>query len=128
MSIRKTTERHARSVILSQCRQFVEDTTWDEPGTVWDRRVEDLAKILDAETGADISQNAIADLRELLTTLEEIQSVDAGTHHRIRLTESRTVDNRPDLLDELNQTLRDNMAELIQVAAFRATDEGQVAA
>ncbi|MCO4257353.1 hypothetical protein [Pseudarthrobacter cellobiosi] len=128
MSIRKTTERHARAVILSQCRQFIEDTTWDEPGTVWDRRVENLAKMLDAETGADISQKAIADLRELVTTLEEIQSVDAGTHHRIVMNTALTIDNRPDLRDELNQTLRDNIAELLQVAAFRATDDRQVAA
>lgn len=128
MSIRKTTERHARATILSQARQFVEDTPWDEPGHVWDNRLEELAKHLDNETGADISAKATADLRELITTLEEIQSVDAGTHYRIRITESRTVDNRPDLLDELNQTLRDNMAELLQVAAFKSTDESQVAA
>ena len=127
MSIRKTTERHAKAVILSQCRQFIEDTTWDEPGTVWDRRSDDLAAHLQAETGADIPA-AMYDLRELLTTLEEIQSVDAGTHHRIVLNQALTIDNRPDLRDELAITLRDNVAELLQVAAFKATDEGRVSA
>ena len=127
MSIRKTTERHAKAVILSQCRQFIEDTTWDEPGHVWDRRSDELAAHLQHETGADIPA-AIADLRELLTTLEEIQSVDAGTHHRIVLNQALTIDNRPDLRDELAVTLRDNVAELLQVAAFKATDEGKVAA
>ena len=126
MSIRKTTERHAKAVILEQCREFIANTPWDEPGHIWDARAELLAAELQHLTGADIPA-AIADLRELLTTLEEIQSVDAGTHHRIRLTDNRVVDNRPDLLDELAVTLRDNVAELLQVAAFKATDEGKVA-
>lgn len=128
MSTRKTTERHARSVILSQCRQFIEDTPWDEPGTEWDRRVEELAKHLDDQTGADISEKAIPDLRELLTTLEEIQSVDAGTHHRIKMNTALTIDNRPDLLDELHELTRQNVSELLQAGSFRAVDEGRVAA
>lgn len=127
MSIRKTTERHAKAVILEQCRQFIADTTWDEPGHVWDQRSEVLAAELQHHTGADIPK-AISDLRELLTTLEEIQSVDAGTHHRIVLNQALTIDNRPDLLDELAVTLRDNVAELLQVAAFKATDESREAA
>jgi|GEM_PF-4786838 len=127
MSIRKTTERHAKAVILEQCRQFIEDTTWDEPGHVWDQRAEALAAELQHHTGADIPA-AISDLRELLTTLEEIQSVDAGTHYRIVLNQALTIDNRPDLLDELAVTLRDNVAELLQVSAFKATDEGRAAA
>lgn len=128
MSTRKTTERHARAVILATCRQFIEDTPWDEPGTAWDARVEELAKALDHETGADISEKAIPDLRELLTTLEEIQSVEAGTHHRIIMNTALTINNRPDLLDELHSTLRDNTYELLQAGAFRAVDEGRVAA
>lgn len=127
MSTRKVTEERARAIILSQARQFVEDTAWDEPGHIWDHRVENLAKFLDNETGADISEKAVADLRELITTLEEIQSVDSGTHPSIDLNRSGTIDNRPDLHDTLNQTLRDNLAELLQVSAFRPL-EGQVAA
>lgn len=128
MSIRKVTERAARSIILSQCRQFVEETTWDEPGHIWDQRVEKLAKYLDHETGADVSAKAIADLRELVTTLEEIQSVDAGTHYRIRLNQALTIDNRPDLLDELHTLARTNVSELLQVSAFKSTDDRMVAA
>lgn len=128
MSTRKVTAERASAIILSHSRQFIEDTPWDEPGHVWDHRVENLAKFLDNETGADISEKATADLRELLTTLEEIQSVDAGTHPDIELNESRTVDNRTDLHDRLAQTLRDNVAELLQVSAFRSIIDGQVAA
>lgn len=127
MSIRKVTEERARQIILSHSRQFVEDTTWDEPGHIWDHRVEKLAKFLDNETGADISEKAIPDLRELLTTLEEIQSVDTGTHPDIGLNRSGTVDNRNDLRDRLGQTLDDNVRELMQSGAFRAID-GKVAA
>lgn len=128
MSIRKITEREARSIILSQARQFTEDTPWDEPGHLWDQRVEALAKHLDNETGADISEKATADLRELITTLEEIQSVDAGTHPRIDLNRSGTIDNRPDLLDELYELARTNVTELLQVSAFRPILESRVAA
>lgn len=122
MSIRKTTERHARAVILSQCRQFIEDTPADEPGHLWDRRTDELALALQSETGADIP-NAMSDLRELLTTLEEIQSVDAGTHHRI----DARYNNQADLRDELANTLRDNVSELLSVAAFRPISERLVA-
>lgn len=127
MSTRKTTTRHARAIVLSQCRQFVEDTTRDEPGHVWDRRVEELAKYLDVQTGADIAEKAIPDLRELITTLEEIQSVDTGTHYRIILNTALTIDNRPDLRDELARTLHDNVTELLQAGNFRTTDERQAA-
>lgn len=126
MSIRKTTEHQARATILDQCRQFIEDTAWDEPGHVWDQRTETLAHELQHLTGADIPA-AMGDLRELITTLEEIQSVDAGTHPDINYNASLTIDNRPDILDHLNQTLRDNMAELLSVAAFRPITERQAA-
>ncbi|GGH93943.1 hypothetical protein ACFFGR_09495 [Arthrobacter liuii] len=123
MSIRKTTERHARAVILSQCRQFTEDTPWDEPGHEWDERAERLAKYLDNELGTDISAKAMGDLRELLTTLEEIQSVDAGTHHRI----DTRYNNQADLRDELANTLHDNVTEVLSVGAFKAIQEGRAA-
>ena len=127
MSTRKVTEEHARRIILSHARQFVEDTTWDEPGHIWDQRLEKLAKFLDNETGTDISEKATADLRELVTTLEEIQSVDTGTHPDIELNRSGTVDNRNDLRDRLAQTLQDNVAELLQISAFRPIIERQAA-
>lgn len=123
MSIRKTTTTHARATVLSQCRQFVEDTPHDEPGHVWDQRTETLAKYLDAELGTDISEKAMYDLRELLTTLEEIQSVDAGTHHRI----DTRFNNQADLRDELNAVLQDNVSEVLSVAAFKPTPEGRAA-
>lgn len=128
MSTRKISTAQAQAIILSQARQFIEDTPWDEPGHVWDRRLEHLAKFLDNETGADINEKATADLRELITTLEEIQSVDAGTHPEITLNASRTIDNRPDLHDRLGRILSDNLNELLQISAFRPLKESRVAA
>jgi hypothetical protein len=127
MSIRKVTEAHARQIILSQCRQFVEDTPAREPGHEWDIRLENLANHLTNETGADIG-NATADLRELITTLEELQSMDTNTHYRIVLNQALTIDNRPDLRDELNLDLRDELAMVLQIAAFRPAKETRVAA
>jgi hypothetical protein len=127
MSIRRVTEEHARQIILSQCRRFVEDTPAREPGHEWDARLENLAKHLSTETGADI-ENALADLRELITTLEELQSVDTCTHHRIVLNQALTIDNRPDLRDELNRDLSDELAMVLSVAAFRPAKEAKVAA
>lgn len=119
MSTRKTTLQQARATLLSQCRQHVEDTPWDEPGHVWDQRTERLAKFLDVLLGTDISEKAMYDLRELLTTLEELQSLDAGTHYRIVMNTALTIDNRPDLRDELNQVLNDNVTEVLSVGAFK---------
>jgi hypothetical protein len=127
MSIRRVTEEHARRIILSASRQFVEDTPAREPGHEWDARLENLAKHLSAETGADI-ENAVSDLRELITTLEELQSVDTNTHYRIVLNAALTIDNRPDLRDELNRDLRDELAMVLQIAAFRPAKETSVAA
>ncbi|WP_427130405.1 hypothetical protein [Pseudarthrobacter sp. S9] len=119
MSTRKVTEDRARQIILSQCRQFVEDTPAAEPGHEWDIRVEHLAKHLDSETGADISEKATGAIRELLATLEELQSVELGTHWRIVINRDLTIDNRPDLRDELtHRTLRDHMYALLQESAF----------
>lgn len=117
MTTRIVTEERARQIILSQCRQFVEDTPWDEAGHLWDNRCENLANHLTAQTGANIG-DAMYDLRELLTTVEELQSVEAGTHHRILINHALTIDNRPDLRDELTRTLGDNMSELLTVAGF----------
>lgn len=123
MSIRKTTTRQARATVLSQCRQFVEETPHDEPGHIWDERAETLGKFLDVLLGTDISEKAMSDLRELITTLEEIQSVDAGTHHRI----DTRFNNQADLRDELANTLHDNVTELLSVAAFKPIAEGRAA-
>lgn len=123
MSTRKTTTEQARATLLSQARQFIEDTPWDEPGHVWDQRTEQLAKYLDHELGTDISEKAMPDLRELLTTLEELQSVDAGTHHRI----DTRYQNQDDLRHELNQVLHDNVSEVLSVGAFKPIPEGRAA-
>jgi hypothetical protein len=120
MSVAKITEERARQIILSQAKQFVEDTPWDEPGTAWDARLEHLAKFLSSETGADIAEKATPDLRELITTLEELQSLDNGTHWRIQVNTAHEIDNRQDLRDEFNGVLRDNMYELLQASTFRA--------
>lgn len=128
MSTRKLTRSDARAMILADCRQFVEDTPWDEPGHLWDQRTEELAKALDYKAGTDISEKAMGDLRELLTTLEEIQSLENGTHYRIVTNRALTIDNRPDLADELNRTLEDNVTEVLSVGAFKATDDALKAA
>lgn len=127
MTVSIITDARARQLITSQCRQFVEDTPADEPGHEWDNRVEHLAKHLAAATGADI-ENAVSELREILTTIEELQSVDAGTHWRIRKNRALTIDNTADLLDELtNKTLPEQLYFLLQVAGFRPAREGAAA-
>lgn len=129
MSTRKVTEERARQIILSQCRQYIEDSPAIESGVEEDARFEHLAKFLAAETGADIG-NALRELDEVLTTLAELESVDAGTHQDIELNGSGTVDNREDIRDRLtNVQLRDEMYMLLQQSAFRALNpQGKLAA
>lgn len=124
MTAATVTDARAREIILAKCRAFVEETSADEPGHEWDNRVEVLAKRLDAEIGANISDKATSELREVLVTFEELQSVDAGTHWRIRKNRALTIDNTPDLRDELtNITLPEQLFFLLQVSGFRAAAE-----
>lgn len=119
MSIAKLSEPFARRTILSQCKQFVEDTPANEPQHEEDHRFENLAKFLSWATGADVYEKALSQLDELITTLQELQSLDVGTHQDILLNESRTVDNRDEIRDRLDQLLADNLFQLLQSAAFR---------
>ncbi|MDQ0241238.1 hypothetical protein [Arthrobacter bambusae] len=127
MSIAKLTETQARATILSQCRQFVEDTPAKEPQHEEEYRFENLAKFLSFTTGADIYEKATSWLDEVITTIQEQQSLDTGTHQDIELNESRTVDNRDMIRDRLDQLLADQLYSLLQAAAFR-TAKKKVAA
>lgn len=119
MSIAKLSEPNARNTILSQCRQFVEDTPANEAGHDEEFRFENLAKFLSFTTGADVYEKALSQLDELITTLQELQSLECETHPDILLNESRTLDNRDIIREGLDQLLDDNMSQLLQSAAFR---------
>lgn len=120
MSIAKITENKARAIILSQCRQFVEDTPAHEATRDEDHRFENLAKFLSFTTGADINEKASSELDEVITTLQELQSLECGTHPDIELNESRTVDNRDLIREGLDGLLRDQLYALLQAASFKA--------
>ena len=119
MSVRKITEQWARRTILSQCKQFIEDTPARETVADEEARFENLAKFLSFVTGADINEKASSALDELVTTLAELQSLDTGTHPDIELNESRTVDNRDMIRDNLDSLIGDQLYTLLQVSAFR---------
>lgn len=119
MSIAKLAEPFARQTILSQCKQFVEDTPANEAAHDEEYRFENLAKFLSWATGADVYEKALSQLDELITTIQELQSLDCETHPDILLNESRTVDNRDEIRDRLDQLLADNLYSLLQSAAFR---------
>ena len=120
MSIPKITETEARNIIVSQAKQFVEDTPARESSADEDHRFENLAKWLSFATGADIQEKALQELDEIITTIQELQSLDVGTHPDIELNESRTVDNRDLIRENLDSLLRDQLYNLLQSASFKA--------
>jgi hypothetical protein len=117
--MRKITEKQARDTILSQCKQFVEDTPARESSADEDARFENMARFLSFAIGADVYEKAMHELDEVITTLQELQSLDVGTHQDIELNESRTVDNRDQIRERLDSLLADNLYNVIQAAAFR---------
>lgn len=117
--MRKITEKQAHDIITSQCKQFVEDTPANESGADEDARFENLARFLSFAIGADVYEKAMHELDEVVTTLQELQSLDTLAHPDIELNESRTVDNRDIIRERLDMQMSGELYSLLQSAAFR---------
>jgi hypothetical protein len=126
MSTRRVTEEHAREIILSMCRQFIDDEpARGESLLDVERRTTQLEWDLTASIGASIRPDSLEDL---LATLGEIQSVECGTHPELDQNAALTINTAPDLTDRLNERLRQDLYLVLQLAAFRPAKEASVAA
>jgi hypothetical protein len=78
-----------------------------------------MARFLSFLIGADVYEKAMHELDEIVTTLQELQSVDTLTHPDIELNETRTVDNRDEIRERLDIQIAGELYSLLQAAAFR---------
>jgi hypothetical protein len=114
-SVNRLTESGARIMVQILCRTFVERTpAWEEPHEYVARQLvlqKGMARLIGAMPTAE-------DITELITTYEELDSLDAGTHPDIRTNLAATTNNIPDILDFLLQRVERETTELLNNAGY----------
>jgi len=92
------------------CGQHVRETPWDETPHEWYARATRTEAVLNSVLRAAVNRH---NMNEIITTMEEIESVEAGTHQDLVQNKTLTVNNKPELLDSLNARLNREVAELL---------------
>jgi len=95
------------------CGQHVRETPWDETPHEWYARATRTEAALNSTLRARINR---ADMNEVITTMEELESVEAGTHQNLKQNAALTVNNKPALLEAINNRLTREIAELLASA------------
>jgi len=114
----RVTEVEARQIIREMCSQFIEDEPARSESVMAELdRLEQLEDDITAAIGADIRHGSLADT---LTTLDGIQSVECGTHPDLRRNQALTINTAPDILDTLENQLREDLWFVLQAAGFTA--------
>ena len=115
----RLTESGARIMATHLTKSFVVNTPAHEAPTAWVQRAlllqQQLGRILGVTPSA-------ADIEELVTTFEELDSVEAGTHPDLARNTAFTVDNTAALTEHLMNRLNQETTDLLEHAHF-----GQVA-
>jgi hypothetical protein len=68
---------------------------------------------MNAALGARING---ADLNQLITDFEELESLECGTHPDLTVNRAGTVDNTDELTDRINQQINATITELLAAA------------
>jgi len=116
----RITQSGAHIMVQHLTKNFVATTPANELPVEWVTRARGLQQQLGRVLGVT---PAAADIEELVTTFEELDSVEAGTHPDLVRNGAGTVDNTQTLVDHLVQRLNQETADLLTTARF-----GQVAA
>jgi hypothetical protein len=116
----RVTEPQARQIIREMCSQFIEDEparSESEFDLDRDRSLINLELEISAQIGHVIWPKSLDDT---LTTLGEIQSVECGTHGELDQNRALTINNAPDILDDLERQLQEDVWFVLQAAGFTA--------
>ena len=110
------TETQARQIIRTFCFDYADNepanlTWWEE-----EMAVNDLTLRLSWYVGRPLTATHINDV---LTTIDELDSVELGTHPDIERNNSLTIDNRDFLLEHLNVRLNNEISEVLTLAGWR---------
>lgn len=90
------TETGARLMVQFLCRSFVANTPYPEEDGDYVTRALVLQRTLGGLLGV---MPAADDIKELITSFENLESIEAGTYPGVEYNQALTVDNRPDLED-----------------------------
>lgn len=107
----------AQIMVQALCRSFVKNTPWDETPNDWTARAlrlqESINRIIGAKATAD-------DITELVTSFEQLESIEAGTHPELIVNETRTADNTLGLTEALMGRINDETWTLLDNSGFNS--------
>jgi len=90
---------HARWLIREIAQRHVAETEWNETSRSWIARARRTQAAMTAAIGAKVNG---ADLNQLITDYEELESVETGTHQDLTVNRAGTVDNTAELTERIN--------------------------
>lgn len=115
------TDTGARIMVQVLCRSFVTSTPANEPPAGWVNRALKLQDTLGRLLGVKPS---VDDITEIITSFENLESIEAGTYPGVDYNRALTVDTRPNLVDDMirriytdTNTLLDNIGFTEKAAA-----------
>lgn len=108
--MKPVSDSHARWLVRWYAQQHVNETEWDESTGAWIARARRTQAAMNAALGARING---ADLNQLITDFEELESLECGTHPDLVVNNAGTVDNTQELTDRINQQINDTITELL---------------
>lgn len=107
-------------MVQTLVRSFVDASPANEDRRAWVLRALKLQQSLGKVLGVTPSHY---DIEELITSYEEMESVESGTHPMLNVNRAYTVDNADQITDELLGRIRRETTDLLEHAGF-----GKVAA
>lgn len=111
----RITETGARIMVQALCRSFVDATPYLEDDLDYVRRERKLQQQLGRILG--VTPTA-ADIIELVTTYEELESVETGTHPDLVTNMARTVDNTLAVTENLLARVNRETSDLLENSGF----------
>lgn len=118
-------DMHARWLVRHYAQQHVAETEWDEPSKAWIARARRTQAAMNAALGVRVNG---ADLNQLITDFEELESLECGTHPDLNVNRAGTVDNTQELTDRINAQINATVTELLQSAEPLTRAEDKVMA
>jgi hypothetical protein len=116
---------HARWLVRHYAKQHVTETEWNETAGAWIARARRTQAAMNAAIGARVNG---ADLNQLITDFEELESVECGTHPDLVVNNAGTVDNTLELTERVTAQINASITELLACAEPFARTEEKVSA
>jgi len=123
--VKPVSDSHARWLIREIAQRHVAETEWNETSRSWIARARRTQAAMTAALGARVNG---ADLNQLITDFEELESVETGTHQDLVVNRAGTVDNTQELTDRIQSQINATVTELLQSAEPLTRAEDKVMA